>query len=219
MLDLVVMVDIVLLYVLYLHLCQTDIGCQILDIALGKCIHVNPLITTQQIIYALVVNTLCELSVQTGGNLQVAELRVGVVEVDDRLLQVVVTALLNVGCRCSRVCKVVGLVGSVYSVPVNLRCFVVTRFPQVSQLLIGSHIHRVADNIAVIGQLCYCAIRANKAERILCRSVVLGYEFAIACELSVIEERRQVTIVVRTRVGSVVECQCRVGIECVVVTG
>ena len=89
--------DIILLYILNAALRHANVGSQILDIALCKRVDVNPLVAAQQVVNGLVVDATSILGVHSCSDLQVVELRVGVVDVDDSLLQVVVSALLHVG--------------------------------------------------------------------------------------------------------------------------
>ena len=124
--------DVVFLYIGDVSLRKTGVGSQLFDITVGKRVNVNPLVTTEQVIHGLVVDTLRELAFQTGGNLQMVELCIYIVDVRHCFLNVVVTALQQVACRPVWVGIVVGDVRSVDVVPVYLCGFVVATLPQVN---------------------------------------------------------------------------------------
>ena len=86
-------IHIVLNHLRDLFLRKTGIGCQLLDIAIGKTVDIDPLFCTQQVIDRLIVDTLRILHLCTQGHLQMLVLGVDVVERSTGFLQVVMTAL------------------------------------------------------------------------------------------------------------------------------
>ena len=187
--------QVILLHVGDVGLRQTDIGSQLFDITLSKWIDINPLITTQEIIHSLEVDALTAFELETNSSGQVVNRRVAVVEVDHTLLDIVVTTLHDIAGRTSRVVGIIGIVGSIERIPVDLGCVVITASPEIYKGRVGVHIHRWTN---------VCIVVISALTHWLAVEVFI-YKVAIFIDLTIIEEGWQVAVVVRTWIRCVVE--------------
>ena len=161
-------------------------------VALGKLVDVNPLVTAQQVVDGLVVHALGILGLDTGSKFQFAVQLVGIEEIQGNLHQVVVTTFQNVLGATVGVHHVVGVVGAVHGIPVDLRNVGITGTPQVGQLVGQVFVH-----LSVVGVI-----------------YIVG---TVHTQLIVLPAG-QVAVVVGTGVGRIVERNGRVAVHAVVET-
>ena len=156
---------------------------------------------------------------------------VHVVERSGCLLQVVMTTLQEITSSSIGVRMVVGVVSRIDVIPVYLRRFVVARFPEIYEMVVLLLIDRRTDEVSVVS---FKSVRCSKriAVHILADEQTPRIVVAFLVEelsrrsglvrvrdLTVPHSGRQVAVVVRTRIRSVVEVEGRVGVERVVVSG
>ena len=77
---------------------ETAIRCQFFDIAVGKCVNINPLIAAKQVVNRLIVDSLCKFSFCAKCHFKVFKLRVDIVKRSSSLLNIVMTALNQITC-------------------------------------------------------------------------------------------------------------------------
>ena len=77
-------------------LCETGVGSQLLDVPVSESIDVNPLVSTEQVVDCLIMDTLRELALDAYDHLKMVELGVGVVEGRIGLHDVIMTALQDI---------------------------------------------------------------------------------------------------------------------------
>ena len=156
---------------------------------------------------------------------------VHVVERSGCLLQVVMTTLQEITSSSIGVRVVVGVVSRIDVIPIYLRRFVVTRFPEIYEIIVLLLVDRRTDEVSVVS---FKSVRSSKriAVHILAdeqtpRIVVAFLVEELSGRSSLVRVRdltvphsgRQVAVVVRTRIRCVVEVEGRVGVERVVVSG
>ena len=224
----IVFCDLVLTNVDDILLGETAVGSQLLDITVCEGIDIDPLVCTQQVVDGLVVDTLRELTLYAQRHLEVVILRVDIVKRSIRLLDVIVTTLQHITCRSGRVIGIIGVVRRIDVIPVDLGGLVITIAPEVNEVVILVFVNRRTYQITIVADETGTQVNALHVfsdeqsprivvpvvvEELTSRSLVVR-----VCNLTIPIEGRQVTIVVRTRIGCVEEVQCRVGIPRVVVT-
>ena len=153
-------------------------------------------------------------------------LGVGVVEIGKGLMDVVMTALQDIACRRTWVVGVVGVVGCIEVLPVNLRRLVVASLPEVHEMVVGCLVHRRTYEVAVMADEARTHItltgRSILADEqtpgivvaVLVKELISTALLAVRVSyLAVPVVRRHVAVVVRSRVRSVVEVNRGVRIE------
>ena len=224
----VVACDLVLADVRNVLLRKAAVGSQLLDIAVRERIYVQPLITAQQVVQSLVVNTLRELALYAQRHLQMIIFGVDIVEGCVCLLDVVVAAFQDITSRSVRIIGIVGVVGRIDVLPVDLGRLVIARFPKVNEFVVLVLIDGRTNEVAVVSDkagaetVTLQVLADEETPRIvfsvLVEELSCGRLAIRVRDLAIPHEGRQVAVVVRARIRCVVEIERRVGIHRVVVS-
>ena len=221
--------DLVLTNIDDIRLGKAAVSSQLLDITVRKSVDIDPLLTAEEVVNRFIVDTLRELTLSAEGHLEVVNRGIDIVERRGSLLNVVMAALEDISRSPGGVIEVIGKVRRIDIIPVDLCGLVITVLPEIDEGVILVFIDRGTYEVVVVPnesgseRLTVHILADEQAPRVvctgiviqlLCRALVIGVS-----NLAVPVEGRQVTIVIRTGIGCIVEVQRRVGIPGVMVAG